>query len=49
MADTKTAFCSVMEELPTNERHQLIREYLNSHKVSGRVKALLVSLMCEVA
>lgn len=48
MKDTKTEFCNVIIESPTNERNELIKEYLTSYKVSNRVESLLVSLMCEV-
>lgn len=45
MADTKTAFCSVVAELPTNERNELIKEYLASYRVSNKVRDLLESFI----
>lgn len=38
-------FCNLMEEKSSNECFELIKEYMNSHKVSDKVEKFLSSLI----
>lgn len=43
--ETKEEFYNIMTEMVPDERQKLIREYLNSHKVSNRIEKFLKSLI----